>query len=152
VIADYTVDGSGIGANVYGSSPSSSQQWSSLNDVWDEFRVLALKVEFSRTFASGSTNYVWKPMMVVCDRNDATALNSYNTTSRFESLEMHPGASEKWSKMMAMIGVEDSGFQSTDSPSSVYWIKTYTFGNSASFTIGTVVTTYLVQFRGRGIT
>lgn len=146
-----TSDGSGILATVYGNSPSSAQNWSGYAGVFDEYRVLAHIVKFEPLRATGgSTQTFWAPIAHVVDRSDATALTGYGLAERYDSHHKAPGQT-RWSSSWVMNSIEEAPFVSTASPASNSWIKVYSSGNSASFTLGRVDVVYIVQFRGLGI-
>ncbi len=148
----FTANGSGVIAKSYGNSPNAADAWASYVTVYEEFRVLAFRTEYRPTSWIGGSTQTYKGVISGClDRNDATLLTSNASATRFSSYEIYD-PNQPFEAMMAMSGSDDAAFQSTSSPSSNQWIKYYNSGNTASQTVGAVKVTYLVQFRGRGLT
>jgi len=141
----------GIVNNVFGDDPSAASwsDWAGLVAVWDEYRVLAMQLMFVpiNKYNRASTDTI-QPIIVIIDRDDATAVGSEALAMNFESHSVHCG-SETWTKSVKMAGVEDAVFLTTATTVPSMWIKLYSAGNSASVVLGKIYTTALVQFCGR---
>lgn len=149
--AIFTTSGAGVNNTVLGNSPSSVANWASLAAVWDEYRVLALRLKYvPYKFAGGSTVVVQAPIVVVGDFDTATALTGYSLANQYSSCKEYPG-DRPFEYTILMSGSENAQFISTGSPANSFYIKPYTSGNTVSLDIGRVHLMYVIQFRGRGI-
>jgi hypothetical protein len=142
-----TTDGSGAYAGVVSDSPVQAQNWTNYAAVFDQARVLCYKVHFEPYW---TVNCTFAPIASVVDRSDATALTGYGLAERYSSHRKTPGQKPN-RQTVNMSGVGDSEFFSTSSPVARHWVKFYTSGNTASFTMGRMNVELLVQFRGVGI-
>ena len=142
-----TTDGSGVFATVISNSPVQAQNWTGCAGVFDQYRVLAMRVEFEPYW---TVNCTFAPVVAVVDRSDATALTGYGLAERFTSALKVQGK-KPLSRTVNMSGSEEASFKSTASPAADNWIKFYSSGNTASFTLGRYQVTLIVQFRGLGI-
>jgi len=146
-----TTDSSGNLATVIGNLPSNSGNWANLALVFDEYRVLALKVDYKPSyFAASSSTVILAPIASVIDLDNNSALGSYLAASAYSSQKESPGM-KSFSRLALMSAVENSNFISTASPSTSFWIKYWSNGNPASTNIGRFVISYYVQFRGKGV-
>lgn len=146
-----TSDGSGIIATVISDVPTSAQNWSNYAAVFEEYRVLALQVQFEPLLGvGGSTQTFWAPIAHVIDRTDATALTGYGLAERYESHAKTPGG-RRFTIVSPMKFVEESSFLSTAGSTATRWIKFYSTGNSASLTVGRLDIRFLIEFNGLGI-
>jgi len=146
-----TTTGAGLLNNSIGSSPAGVPQWSSLVNVYDEYRTLGLKVKFvpydryMTQLASPSL-----PVYRVVDHDNAAVLTTIASVTEYESVEMD-GSTDPWTKSAEMSDVGEAGFVNTAAPVSMYYIKLFGSGFAASFGVGQLLITYLVQFRGVGV-
>lgn len=146
-----TTDGSGVYATVFSNSAAGAQNWTNYANTFEEYRVLAIRIEFDPVWvAGGSTAVTLTPIASVVDRNDSTALTSYGLAERYQSCKKVPGQ-RRFHQMVTMASTEESDFMPTTSISPTNWIKFYTSGNTASLTIGRMNVVLIVQFRGLGI-
>lgn len=154
--AALTSDGSGIIQNVYSNLPTSVSNWSSFVAIWDEYRVLNFRVRYTPTWSTGGSSATyWPAIAVVVDRNDATALTGYTSAAmRFASAKEFQTQKPFFTDCPMSLTSEEDGFIGTASgvPVATNWIKYYATGATPSLTIGRVMTTLLIQFRGRGLT
>lgn len=142
-----TTDGSGTYAAVVSNSPVQAQNWANYAAVFDECRVLAFQVRYEPFW---TVNCTFAPFASVVDRSDSTALTGYGLAERYASHRKVMGKAA-WKQTVNMADVSDAAFASTASPAANCWIKSYTAGNTASFTMGRLNVVLLVQFRGVGI-
>jgi len=146
-----TTSGSGIINSVYTDIVTGVNNWSSFAAVFDSYRVLAVRVQFTPLRAvGGSTVTYFAPIATAIDRSDSTVLSSYLAAMQYSSHREFPGNTQ-FSVLSCMASAEDATFLSTQAPAARCWIKTYSTGNTISTTIGRVVTELLVQFRQVGI-
>jgi len=146
-----TSDGSGNLVATYGNLPSLGSNWSSAAAFFDEYRVLATTLEFRPNwFASGATTVVLAPVTTVIDYDSSAALTGYTLAAQYSSVKEFRGM-VPWKRTALMSGSADSGFISTASPGSTFWIKIWSAGNPVSTALGRYVFVMYVQFRGKGI-
>lgn len=146
-----TTDGSGLLATVISATPTNASNWSNFVNVFDEYRVLAVRVEFKPLLiAGGSTSTYMAPIIHVIDRDSSVALTSYTLANRYTSARETPGG-KPFSQTIYMSSVEEAGFVSVSTTKTLGWFQFYSSGNTASFTLGRCKLTYIVQFRGLGI-
>jgi len=145
----FIVDGSGTSALVVGNNPASTANWASAVALFDEYRVLAMKLEYKPVEFNGSA-ITQAPMVTVLDYDTAAALTGYTLAAQYSSQKEFRGTNS-WKRTAYMSGVENSGFSSTGSPVNTFWIKVYTTGNTATTGLGRYVVTFCIQFRGKGI-
>lgn len=142
-----TADGAGAIATVVSNSAVQAQNWTNYAAVFDEHRVLAMKVEFEPFW---TVNITFAPIASVIDRSDSTALTSYGLAERYASHRKAMGKA-RFKQTVNMVSVDEAGFVSNTSPAANSWVKFYSSGNTASQTLGRINVTMLVQFRGVGI-
>lgn len=132
---------------VYGSAPSSTGDWSSLQATWHEYRTLGFELRFSPT---NKYNYsiTKRPMAYVVDHTDVGSLSSYVIAGNHESCQIK-AIDDQHNVKAKMNGTEEAGFLPTASPTSVFYIKIYADGLSFSQEYGIIHLVYKVQFRGR---
>lgn len=144
-------DSSGNYATAIGSNPNIIANWTAMSSVWDEYRVLAMTAHFkANTLVGGSSMVTLTPMVSVIDFDNSAALTGYTLAGYYSSNKEFKGGSS-WKRTAYMSGAENAVFTSTISPSSYWWVKAYSSGNSASLNLGRFNVTYYVQFRGLGI-
>ncbi len=142
-----TSDGAGAIATVISNTPVQAQNWTGYAAVFEEYRVLAMKVTFEPFW---TVNCTFAPVASVIDRSDATALTGYGLAERYASHKKAMGKA-RFTQTVNMMSVEDASFVITSGPAANSWVKLYSSGNTASFTFGRLNVTLLVQFRGVGI-
>jgi hypothetical protein len=145
----YATDGAGVNATVWSNNPSVASNWAGAAAVFDEYRVLALQIEFEPIKFNGQS-IAQAPIATVVDMDTSTALTGYTLATQYSSDSLHSGGT-RFTCQALMSGSADSNFVSTGSTVATYWIKSYSAGNTISSTIGRVIVTYLVQLRGKGI-
>ena len=142
-----TTDGAGALATVVSNSPVQAQNWANYAAVFDSYRVLAMILEFDPFW---TVNCTFAPVASVVDRSDSTALTSYGLAERYESSKKTPGQ-KRFRQYVNMSGSEEALFKQTSAPVADNWIKLYSSGNTASFTLARLNVVLIVQFRGVGI-
>jgi len=145
-----TTNSSGNLNDVFGNLPSVASNWSNIAAVFDEYRVLAMKLSFKSNFFTGGTLVSLAPIVSVVDLDTSPALTSYVFASNYSSAKEFK-AMTNWSRTYLMSGTENTGFISTASPTTTAYIKVWSASNPASTLIGRYVVNYYVQFRGKGI-
>jgi hypothetical protein len=147
----FATTGAGVNADVYGSTPTVVSNWTALASVFDEYRVLALKLKFRKLDVhGGATQTIWAPISIVTDYDNSAASTGYTLNAQYSSVKEF-GGNTNWEYTAYMSGVENANFISTASPAAAFWIKLYSSGNTASVTLGRVQLEYIIQFRGKGI-
>lgn len=141
----------GVATAVINQNPSTSSNWASYAGCFDEYRVLAMKVEMIPNHLSGGgSQSIQAPVVAVVDLDNNAPLTGYSVANFYSSSkEVNGGTRLKILGLMS--GSENSVFQSTASPSTLWYIKFYSSGNSASLPLGQLRITRWVQFRGQGL-
>jgi hypothetical protein len=142
-------DGSGNLFAVINDDPSGFQDWSSMAAIYDEYRTLGMRIEFSPKDQYSKTTTVCRPVYTVVDRDSGGPLSSLNQAVQFESCQLK-SLEHSWVREVRMQGdPTEARFLTTASPAPTYWFKFAGTGLSLTTTYGTVLVTILVQFRGR---
>lgn len=157
-IVALNTNGSGINAQVIGSNPNACDNWTSIVNIFDEFRVLGMEVAFTpdNKRSGWASTIQFPPIGSVLDHDNATALASLTgtppTVAQYDSGMLHV-SQDKWSRTIRMSEVSEAVYLNTGAPSSLMWIKLYFNGGapSASLTLGYLFITYRIQFRGKGV-
>jgi len=143
--------GSGTLTTVYANDPSGAANWSTLAAAFDEYRVLAMRLNFEAfSFHGGNLITVRAPIASVIDYDTSAGLTGYTLANQYSSIIERPGGST-WNRTAYMSGVENAGFLSTMSPAPTFWIKLYSANNSTSLNLANARIEWIVQFRGKGI-
>ncbi len=139
----------GVIATTFGNSPTLDANWSSMAAAFDEYRTLAVVVEF-RPYTYVNQTVTYAPITTVLDLDNSAALTGFTLAAQYSSVKEF-GGNKPWKRTMLMSGSENSGYISTASAANNMWVKIYSSGNSASVDIGRITVTHYVQFRGKGI-
>lgn len=128
-----------------------SPSWASFAALYNEFRVLAVGVQFipnAENSVVPATDYA--PIYEVDYRADQTALVSYSDASSFASMRSH-SVNRKWMSTARMAAVEEASFLAVTSGGSTepYGLKWYGEGFTVATTYGRYREIFLVQFRTR---
>jgi len=142
--------GAGVFSTVFGSRPDTCSSWAGFAAVFDQYRTLAFELTFMPDNRYSKTTTTCLPMLIVSDRDDATALTSLAAACSYDSVKM-VSLEDPWSYTMKMDGIEEAAFLDTASPANTFYIKTYVSGLSLTTGYGLVLLTYRVQFRASGL-
>lgn len=145
--ATFSSTAGSINANVYGSRPDSSGNWSSLAAAFDEYRVLTTEWFFFPANRYTKTATACAPGIGVADHDNATALVSRTDATRYASSELL-SIEDPWKYTISMQEIGDAGFTDTSTPGNKYFFKLYFDGLSASTIYGYLLIRRRVQFRG----
>lgn len=151
-VTDVVSSGAGIINTVFTTDPSATPDWSSYAAIFDEYRVLALMVEYQpiNRYApvaspGGITQQV--PWFIVIDLDDVAPITTRpQVTAYGGSVEIH-NTTDPWKRSVRMSGGPDDNWVTTATPTSTYAVKTFAQSASASVTYGTCLVRALVQFR-----
>ncbi len=141
-----TTNVSGVMDLVFGNSPASLSQWTTLAGLYNEYRVLGMKLEF--TPIKQVSTWAYGISYTVIDHDVSAALGGAAAAAQHESY-MQLGNYSRWSREARSNGIEEFDFISTASPAAQYYIKVYSSANTPSITIGVFALTYLIEFRGK---
>lgn len=136
----------GVIANVFGSSPASSANWSDTNTVWGEFRTLGFKISYFPNNRYSKTTTTCRMLIGFVDRRNNTAASSYSNAVRHES-SRKLSLEDPWVIEARMDGIDEGQYAQVGAPNDYYWIKFYSDGLTVSTEYGLVLVEYLVQFR-----
>ncbi len=141
-----TTSGAGVIDLVFGNSPASLPDWTSLAAIWHEYRVLAMELHYVPIKQVAS--WAYGIAHVVVDRKNSAALGGITAAIQHESCELSTMYSP-WKRVIKAQSVEEDGFVSTASPSATQYIKVYSSDNATIQTIGRFYLTYLLELRGK---
>jgi len=149
LVVPCTATGGGILNNTQAFSLSSMSQSSSVQALWDEYRVLAVEVlwipqaeDVAQVPAEASA-----PLAIVIDRDSGNALTSLSQAMSFASAVVR--CVHKRQKIVyKMSGSEDAQFlpSSTATPA---WVKIYGGAFTIATLYGNLILRSVVQVRGR---
>jgi len=148
-------------------SPASAVDWSSAVALYDEYRTLAMEIDYvpnSEDCLSPTNNTnMYFPVYSVIDRDSNAALTSYSVATQYASCVPHT-LTKKWRVKMNMEGLsvgnatgssivtgEGLWLNCAEPPSVCGSIKLFASGLTNSVAYGRIIIRYRVQFRGRGI-
>lgn len=140
----------GVIDSSYSSDPSSYAlaAWTSLSNVWHEYRVLGMRVEFFPNNRYSKTTVVVKPGLVVIDRSSGALIGSYQSGMNHSSCRK-VSWEDPWTEEVRMQNSEEADFIACASPVPKVWIKFYADGLSVSTEYGRFFVYLLLQVRGR---
>lgn len=151
IVVPVQSNGSGKILAVYGSNPASCADWTTAGQLYDEFRVLAMRLHFVPTnkYYKGLT--ITAPAIIGIDRDDATAPTTANQVIVKESARLVSIEDEFWITVKMSGNDEATWLDAATSTVQAFCVKMYSDGLSNSITYGSLFIQYLVQFRGKGI-
>ncbi len=134
------------------SQVSSSPDWASLGNLYQEYRVLswALQLQPWNKYNTPTTTTL-APVYSVLDRSNSTVLSSLSDCAGYSSVRIHPPSTEV-SRVIKMADTGEAQFIPTSTFPATQdrlYIKLYSAGNTASITMYDYLSTFIVQFRGR---
>jgi len=153
IVQDFTSDSFGIiKGYVTPGDVTGSTDWAFYEGVYDEFRVLGLQMTWiPRANGSFQTTLVPGTGVIAAVHTPLagapSSANSVVQHATWSSMTTYTGWKKEWRKR----GIEESGFYSTQSPTTanhggLVW---FADGLSNSIIYGRVVYTFLVEFRSR---
>lgn len=157
--ANYITDGvvasdvAGVINSVFSTTNlTSNPQFSAQTALYNEFRVLAMSVQFVPNAENATVSAVdYRPLYEVDWRDNGSALTSYATASGYASMRSH-SVNRKFSSSLHMTGVEEAGWLpclpavSTPPPFGLKW---YADSLTAATPYGRYRQIFLVQWRNR---
>jgi hypothetical protein len=137
---------------VFSAIPSGATNWSNFAALWDEYRLLGFEIEYmpldQYTLVNGSTN---GNLLLVVDHTDTTSLTNATDACKYESVRQ-VSLRKPWRQEWKMNGIEEAVWVDCASPAAFGAIKaSSTAAGTSSATVGTILYTYRVQFRGTGL-
>jgi len=158
---DCVSSGAGVIVGAVSTNPNGTANWADWVQVFDEFRVLAVEVEFFPRNRYSKTTTVCVPGYAAIDHSDSTAPSGATELQEHESCRIMSledpwtdrtdfAGSKQPSLKWRMNGIEESQFLNTSSFTQVPGAIKYYFSNLSNSTIyGLFFTNYIVQFRGQ---
>lgn len=146
-----TSDGSGVINHVFDNNPSGYLDWTSIANLWDEYRALSLFVEYKPNNRYSKTTVFTTPIYVLTDRDSTGVLTTKNDAVQYESTKIR-SLDDPFShgvKTKGTTGLSPYTWITTASASATYCIKTYSSNLTASTTYGDIIVTLLIELRGR---
>lgn len=131
---------------------SVASDWTSLSNLYTEYRILSMEIEFIpwNTFNTATTNTL-APMYTIDTRDTATALASLTQAVGFDSCRVVQ-PSKRFTRSIKMGSIDEASFipmGSSPAASSRLYIKMWSSGNANSINLYDFITRVIVQVRGR---
>ncbi len=131
---------------------STPTDWSQFAQLYTEFRILSMEVEFApwNKYNQPTTN-VLPPLYSVIDRANNTALGSLAQAAAYTSCKMHE-PSTHFIRTVKMQGAGEADWTPVGSSPPTddrMYLKLYLTGSTASINLYDFFTKVIVQFRGR---
>jgi hypothetical protein len=145
--ADLSSDVAGRIAVVIGNSPTLYSGWASWATLYDEYRVLGMELKFYPQNRYSKTTTITRPIFLVTDQDDVSALTSYIDAEAYASCREHT-LDDPFTHTAKMAGVENAVYTTTGTTVNTFCIKMWSDGLSTSTTYGLLISTIRVQFRG----
>ncbi len=143
-----------VWAQSFSSDPTSATDWSQINTAYDEYRVLALRVQFTPRNRYNNTLSVANAGVigvgvVAEDLNNTTTFTTMQQAGEHASARLINGA-DPWEATVHAQGKNLMTWNPTSGgPTYFMAVKVYTDGwTSGITTFGVVMVRWLVQFRG----
>ncbi len=135
-----------------GSQATSSNDWSSYQNLYQEYRILSMDVHLEPwNKYNQPTTSALSPVLSITSRDNATALSTLADTATYDTVEIHPPSSSI-RRVIQMDGVDEATWtltSTTPAAAGTMYVKLYSSGNVASTTLYDYLTILVVQFRGR---
>jgi hypothetical protein len=131
---------------VYGTGlVTSANDWTSTAAIFNEYRVLAMELEF-QPIVSYTSSY--PPVYWVLDRNASGTLGSYVVCANHESANLK-SSRYPHKVVIKMDGPDEAVWTSTSTTFSWGWIKVFGTNFATSQNVGLINLRFLVQMRGK---
>ncbi len=135
-----------------GSQTTSSNDWTSYQNLYQEYRILSMKVHLVPwNKYNQPTTSALAPVLSVTTRDSSTALSTLADTATYDSVQVHAPSSDIV-RTIQMDGIDEASWtltSTTPPAASTMYVKLYSSGNVASTTLYDYLTICIVQFRGR---
>ncbi len=135
-----------------GSQATSSNDWTSYQNLYQEYRILSMSVQLEPwNKYNQPTTSALSPVLSITSRDSATALSTLADTATYDTVEIHP-PSTQIKRIIQMDGVDEASWtltSTTPAAAATMYVKLYSSGNVASTTLYDYLTILVVQFRGR---
>jgi hypothetical protein len=130
-------------------NPSSSSDWSSYANLFDEYRVLGVDIRFQpqNKYGKSALTPICVPLNMVVDRDSSGPLTSSGQAANYASWKLVT-LENLWMDKWRMKGTREAVFVTTASPASTGAFLFYASGLTASTLYGVIQVMYRVQFRG----
>jgi hypothetical protein len=152
-VFDTNVSSGLTSANSGGVGVSNGSSWGSLSGNYREYRVLAIRAEFTPSVegalpSAAVTALATTPWATIVDRDDSTAAGSYANITANESLALQP-LGKCWMREAKMESTDESNFVPIGSSSTPGFmvIKSYLNTGSGTLGFGAFLYRWVVQFR-----
>lgn len=131
--------------------PTIAAGWSDLADVWQQYRVVATKIQFRPYNRYSKTTTVTRALVGVVDNVSSAAIPNFTTAMNNPSVQ-YLSLDDPWTMEWRLRKDDPAANIWTDaggSPGSVECFKFYGDGLSLSTAYGMVVIEFMVELRGR---
>lgn len=150
--------GAGLYVGRFMNDPTVYQDWTSIDALFDTYKVCAMKLKFIPDKPNDtSTTTGYRPIYVVGDSDDTSALTSVNQAIEYENMKAFD-LSKPWSyyfklpkrtQIAATTTIVGNGYQDTSVTTASAAIKMYSSGLDISDTYGQFIVTIYVCARNR---
>lgn len=146
-----TTDATGVlSATLLTNGVTSNPEWTNLQELWGEYRVLAIELRYMPQFGPGYNTSNTPPIGMMGLRHSTSTV----TPSLIQSVADLPGskwfvASRPSTVVWRMQSTEEANFNLSTSSTSQGGILLYSGGGTPTTVFGRFAVTYLVQFKGR---
>jgi len=152
LVADFAMaaNASGVIQFTVPDVPTSSPDWASIQALYSEYRILAMKVEFNPTVLGATIGtQAYNVLYIVWDANDAAvALTSYTGAANYP-YKTSRALNARQVLTHRMSGSQEAAFGLTSATVFDYAFKYYADTLTANALYGRTTATWKVQLRGR---
>jgi hypothetical protein len=142
-----TANGSGVlDVNFASGDVTGVTDWSSIQQVYHEYRVLAFEIKYI-PYRNYVTTNQFPPLISVVDHSTNGALSTYVNAVAHESANIHSAWNEV-KRVAKMNGSEEAVWTTISSTFSWGWIKLFATGFANTQPVGGVMVEFLLELRG----
>lgn len=136
---------------VISSDPTGAQDWANFQAIWDEYRVLALSLQYVPNQIGGNVAAVaYSPIYTAGTHANGTAFTSYQDAAQVSTGQQHY-LNQPWRQSIRMSSPEEASWTITSSAQGFAFMYVKVFaanlGNAVNY--GQYISRWLVQFRAR---
>ena len=158
VATNFTSSALGTLDTVVDNNPSGFQDWSSISNLFDSYRVCAIKIKYIPSLPNDTSAVTgFYPLYAVNDHDDITPLASVNQAIQYENMKVH-NLYMPWQHYFKIPvrtqtstagTIEKGGYQDIASVSGSAGIKLWVTGLDTSTQYGTMIVTHYIAAKNR---
>jgi hypothetical protein len=130
------------------SDPNSYSDWSNINQVFSEYRVLGVICRFMPYNQYNKVTTTCRDLISVVDHENSNTISNYTAALSFGSA-LIKSIENAWSRTIRASGAEEMSWISVASTSNVFWLKLYADTLTISTDYGVLISYARIQCRGR---